>query len=87
MQPVCFPSFPPSSSWTLYLYQLHLSGKVEGSGYGPQNEGAALMNAGCGWVRVQAEEMGSAVRWGLTEKKGFVPDLLTALYTFVYTPI
>lgn len=23
-------------------------------------------------MRVQAEEMGSAVRWGLTEKKGFI---------------
>ena len=51
MQPVCF-SLPPS--WTLYLYRLHLSGKVEGSGYGPQNEGAPLMDAGldgCGCRR------------------------------------
>lgn len=50
MQPVCFSlllSFPSAPSfWTLYLYRLHLSGKVEGSGYGPQNEGAPLMSTG-----------------------------------------
>lgn len=48
MHPVCFSfSLPPPFSWrTLYLYRLHLSGKVQGLGYGLENKGAPLMSMG-----------------------------------------
>lgn len=57
MQPVCVcvgpPTLPSSRSGPSYLYRLHLSGKVGGSGYGPQDEGAPLMGARLPWLRVQ----------------------------------
>ncbi|KAA8580758.1 hypothetical protein FQN60_013716 [Etheostoma spectabile] len=74
MQPVCFPfsspSLPHSSSWTLYLYRLHLSGKVEGSGFGPQNEGAPLMKAGC--MGASTGGGGGSV-WKMSGKRDWTP--------------
>lgn len=66
MQSLCFSSDPPplSSGWTLYLYRLHLVGKVQGLGYIQQNEGAPLMS----WV----QGLGWTLRWGLSEKRDFV---------------
>lgn len=58
MQPVCVCVAPStllssSSSGPSYLYRLHLSGKVGGSDYGPQDEGAPLMAARLPWLRVR----------------------------------
>lgn len=64
LPPLLLP--PPGPS---YLYRLHLSGKVEGSGYGLQNEGAPLMTAGYMAAGTGGREWGVSGEMGADRKE------------------